>query len=85
MNIFSGEYEGGTFRKTLVENGSNKKVYGGRIQACILDTMELYREFNPEGLQTRNGIKVARPQSMYDKLNARKGASSQSPSRDSSV
>lgn len=79
LNIFSGEYEGGSFRKTLVENAAKKDVYHGKIQACILDTMEYYRGFNPEGLHTRNGVKVVRPQSMYDKIHGRTG--SQSPKR----
>jgi hypothetical protein len=61
INLFTGEYEGGSFRKTLVKNSSNKALYKDRVKECILDTLEFYRALNPEALDARNGQRIIRP------------------------
>lgn len=61
IHLFTGEYEGGAYRKHLTEQAVNHAVYQNKIKQCLLDTMEYYRALNPEGLQTRNGVKVIRP------------------------
>jgi hypothetical protein len=40
-------------------------LYKGRISDVILETMEHYREINPEALETRNGKRILRPSHMY--------------------
>eukprot|EP00347_Sterkiella_histriomuscorum_P020914 403335975 len=60
INIFSGEYEGGKFRKCLSDNAI-KKIYKGKVKEVLLETLEYYKEINPEGVATINGDKVIRP------------------------
>ena len=62
--LFANEYEGGKFRKYMTEKGLDK-AYKYNIKKVLLDTMEYYREINPEALYTVNGEKVIRPSSHY--------------------
>ncbi len=48
----------------------NKKAldhdkYKGKISDVILETMEYYREINPEALEVRNGKRILRPSSHF--------------------
>lgn len=60
IHLFNSEYEGGAYRKFLTEAAINKQ-YKGKIEEVLLDSMEYYRNINPEALVTKNGIKVLRP------------------------
>ena len=61
INLFSHEYEGGAYRKCLTEKSLDHANYKGKIQKVILDTLDYYREINPESVASRNGIKILRP------------------------
>lgn len=60
INLFSGEYEGGKYRRKLGEK-ANDKAFKGQVKQVLMETLDYYREINPEGLETINGDKVIRP------------------------
>ena len=37
------------------------KTYKGRVGELIRDVLAMYKEWNPEALQTVNGVKVVKP------------------------
>ena len=59
-NFFSGEFDGGAYRKLIGEK-SIEKAYKGRVRDVILETMDFYKQRNPQALQTINSQVVVRP------------------------
>ena len=42
------------------------KEYKGDIHRVITETIDYFKEINPEGFEVRNGQKIFRPSSYYD-------------------
>ena len=68
INLFSHEYEGGAYRKCLTEKSLDHANYRGKIGKVILETLEYYRGINSESVESRNWVKILRPQSYYEHL-----------------
>lgn len=60
INMFVGEYKGADFKKKLNQMAAGK-TYKGRVGQLIKDALAMYKEQNPEALQTVNGVKVIKP------------------------
>jgi tRNA-dihydrouridine synthase A len=65
INLFSGEFEGGLFRKTLNQKALDHAHYKGKISDVILETLEYYKGINPEALVAVNGKRIVRPSSHF--------------------
>ena len=52
----------------MTEKSLDHANYKGKISNVILDTLDYYRGINSESVESRNGVKILRPQSYYDQL-----------------